>query len=189
MSAPDNELLAKVVQSLSQPSVDAEGAATGSILGVAAASYGSRPDEEENTVPTGFDPRAAALFEAVVEAAFLVANADGEFDADERAAFEDVVVKASGKNVDARQVQALLADLAELLDEDGLDTRIKMIGRTVTNQMHQREVLRVAALLAHISGGVSDVEKNVLNSLAGAFDLEESTVSDAIASAEKTLAS
>ncbi|MCC6645273.1 MAG: TerB family tellurite resistance protein [Polyangiaceae bacterium] len=189
MSAPDNELLAKVVQSLSQPSVDADGAETGSILGVAAASYGSRPDEEENTVPTGFDPRAAALFEAVVEAAYLVANADGEFDADERVAFEGVVVKASGENVDARQVQALLADLAELLEEDGQETRVKMIGRTVTNQVHQREVLRVAALLAHISGGVSDVEKGVLQSLAGAFDLDDVAVSDAISSAEKSLAS
>lgn len=189
MSAPDNELLAKVVQSLSQPSLDAAGEATGSILGVAAASYGSRPDEEETTIPTGFDPRAAVLFEAVVEAAFLVANADGEFDADERAAFEDVVVRASGEKVDARQVQALLGDLAELLDEDGLDTRIKMIGRAVSNQVHQREVLRVAALLAHISGGVSDVEKNVLDALAGAFDLDESTVVGAIADAEKSLAS
>lgn len=189
MSAPDNELLAKVVQSLSQPSVDADGSATGSILGVAAASYGSRPDEEENTVPTGFDPRAAALFEAVVEAAFLVANADGEFDEGEQAAFQSVVVQAAGKSVEERQVQALLADLAELLEEDGLDTRIKMIGRTVTNQIHQREVLRVAALLAHISGGVSDVEKNVLNSLAQAFDLDDAAVSDAIAAAEKSLAS
>ncbi len=189
MSAPDNELLAKVVQSLSQPCVDADGSATGSILGVAAASYGSRPDEEETTIPTGFDPRAAVLFEAVVEAAFLVANADGDFDADERAAFEGVVVKASGDNVDARQVQALLADLSELLEEDGLDTRIKMIGRAVTNQIHQREVLRVAALLAHISGGVSDVEKNVLDALAAAFDLDETTVPDAISAAEKSLAS
>jgi hypothetical protein len=61
---------------------------TSSILKLAASSYGFGPAGEEITVPTGFDPQAAALFEAMVESAYLVATADGEFDAAERSTFE-----------------------------------------------------------------------------------------------------
>ena len=49
-----------------------------SILSLAAATYGSRPADEA-TVPTGFDPAACQLFEAIVEGAYLVASADGVF--------------------------------------------------------------------------------------------------------------
>ena len=42
-----------------------------SILMLAAASYGARPTDE-STVPTGFDPFAAALFESIIEGAYLV---------------------------------------------------------------------------------------------------------------------
>ena len=50
-----------------------------SILALCAAAYGARP-QEEATVPTGFDPHAVALFESIVEGAYLVARADGVFD-------------------------------------------------------------------------------------------------------------
>ena len=53
----------------------------------------SRPSDEA-TVPTGFDPVAVALFEAIVEGAFLVAFADGVFDDEERKTFERVVAPA-----------------------------------------------------------------------------------------------
>src|SRR5690242_2629680 len=69
-----------------------------SILMLAAASYGARPSDEA-TVPTGFDPAAAALFEVIVEGAYLVASADGVFDDDERALFERVVTAACGGTV------------------------------------------------------------------------------------------
>src|SRR5690606_13128494 len=61
-----------------------------SILTLAAASYGSRP-EDESTIPTGFDPFAAALFECIVEGAYLVATADGVFDDEEKRTFERIV--------------------------------------------------------------------------------------------------
>jgi tellurite resistance protein len=189
MSVVDSNLLSKVAKSLAQPPVDAPTGTPGSILTVAAASYGSKPEDEDLTIPTGFDPRAAALFEAVVEAAYLVANADGEFDDDERRAFESVVLQACGANVEPRQVEALLQDLQELLAEDGVDARIDMIGRTVTKPPHQREVLRIAALLAQISGGVSDVERQVLSKISKAFAGTDAAVDEALREAEKALAS
>src|SRR5215470_8039449 len=142
--APDKSLLDRVARGVSKPGANAPAGVTASILAQAATSYGARPVVDEATVPTGFDPAAAALFEAVVEAAFLVANSDGVFDEDERAAFESVVAHACDNVVQLSQLQALLADLQEQLAEDGIEKRARMVARTITRADHQQEVLRIA---------------------------------------------
>ncbi len=187
MSVPDESLLGKVATQLSRPpSYDA--GSKGSILSVAAASYGWKANVDEATQPTGFDPVAARLFESVVEAAFLVANADGEFDAAEESAFRHVVVTACGGFVVERQVSALLADLADQLKEDGVEQRLQVIARSIGREDQAREVLRIAALLAHVSGGVSPVEREVLSKLARELKLPPSAVDTAVNEAESAVA-
>src|SRR3954470_5879104 len=165
MTAPDKGLLDRVVRGIARPGGGAPNKVTSSILAQAASSYGARPIVDECTIPTGFDPAAAALFEATVEAAVLVANSDGIFDDDERAPFQSVVAEACNNLVQQEQLGALLADLCEQLAEDGIEKRAKMVARTITRRDHQLEVLRIAALMAHISGGVSDHERDVLEHL------------------------
>jgi tellurite resistance protein len=187
MAAADPSVLDKLVYHLTLPPVGSpEGA--GSVLVVAAMSYGARPSDQDATVPTGFDPQAAALFESVVEAAFLVASADGHFDDDERRAFEMVVHRSCGRGVTERQIQALLSDLAELYEEDGLEHRLSMVGRLVTDDSHRREVLRVATLLASVSGGVDAAERHVLDRLAATFGMAGSAVDDALRDVTSALA-
>ena len=187
MSVPDESLLGKVATQLSRPPTYAGSSSKASILNIAAASYGWKSGGEEVTQPTGFDPEAARLFEAVVEGAFLVANADGHFDEKEQETFEHVVVAACGGSVGERQVAALLADLRDQLEEDGLDKRVQMGTRGVNRDDHSREVLRVSALLAHVSGGVSPVEREVLDKLAVALKLNPSVVEQAIEEARHAL--
>jgi tellurite resistance protein len=186
MPVPDFSLLGKVASQLSQPPSYAAEGAKGSILSIAASSYGWKADEEV-TQPTGFDPEAARLFEAVVEAAYLVANADGEFDDQEREAFQHVVVSACAGMIVERQVGALLADLADQFSEDGLEKRVQMVARSVVKEDHAREVLRIAALLAQVSGGVSNVEREVLGKLASEFKLESSAIERALTEAEQAI--
>jgi tellurite resistance protein len=188
MTAPDQALLERVARGISRPGAGAPVGVTSSILAQAARSYGSKPIAEDLTVPTGFDPMAAALFEAVVEAAFLVANADGVFDTDERAAFQSVVTHACADLVRDAQVEALVADLRELLGEDGVEKRARMVARTVTRPDNQLEVLRIAALMAHVSGGVDDRERAVLDLLATGFALEPGAVDRALEQARDALA-
>jgi tellurite resistance protein len=188
MSVPNESILGKVATQLSRPPSYAEGAAKASILSMAASSYGWKSSSEEVTQPTGFDPEAARLFESVVEAAFLVANADGDFDAAEQSAFRHVVVTACGGFVVERQVSALLADLADQLHEDGIDKRVQMVARTIARDDQAREVLRVAALLAHVSGGVSGVEREVLGKLASGLKLDSNAVETAVKEAGSVLA-
>ncbi len=181
-------ILARVAGSASSPRGVVGSAHPGSILSLAAASYGTRPSEDA-TVPTGFDPLAVALFEAIVEGAYLVATADGVFDDEERRAFERVVVAACGGTVAPQPIAALVSDLGDLLHEDGLDRRLEMVASAATKKEHAREVLRVAALLAQVSNEVSAVEHDVLTRLASRCKLEVGEVDSALADARSALGS
>jgi tellurite resistance protein len=188
MPALDSSLIGKVARQLTQaPAYARTEGVRGSLLSVAASSYGWKSEDDDHTQPTGFDPDAARLFEAVVEGAFLVANADGDFDGTEQAAFQHVVVSACEGRVAERQVSALLADLHDQLGEDGLQKRIELVARAITREDHAREVLRVSSLLAHVSGGVSPVEREVLDKLAAGFKLTDAAVEQAIEEAAYAL--
>lgn len=188
MALTDDTLLSRIATRLGAPPSYAEQGSVASILAVAASTYGAKT-EEDTTSPTGFDIDVAALFEAVVESAFLVANADGEFDDTERFAFKHVVLTACHGSVAEVQVEALLADLHDQLEEDGQEQRISMIARTISKPAHAQEVLRVSALLAHVSGGVSEVELEVLNKLAAALKLGPDAVKTALDEADGALGS
>jgi tellurite resistance protein len=157
-----------------------------SILTMAAASYGARVNDDA-TVPTGFDPNAARLFEAIVEGAFLVASADGVIDDSEKHTFEKVVAAASGGIVTESQIDALITDLTDELAEDGLDARLKAIAERASKRPQAEEVLRIAALLAQVSESVSDVERNVLVKLAQACNLTSTDVDVAMEDVKKSL--
>ena len=65
--------------------------------------------------------------------------------------------------------------------EDGTDKRVAMVTRGITRSEHAREVLRVAALLAHVSGGVSPAEHALVEKLARALGLDTSATEAALA--------
>ena len=176
-------LLARVART---PHTMGEGACDRSILTLAAASYGAKPTDEA-TVPTGFDPVAAALFESIVEGAYLVATADGVFDDEERRTFERVVTASCGGMVPQALVADLVADLDDQLQEDGLDRRIGRLAAGVQRPEHAYEVLRIAALIATVSDDVSEVERGVLGRMATAFELAPSAVDEAIDAARASL--
>lgn len=178
-------LLAKVARTPHGVHAD-EGSSHGSILTLAAASYGSRPTDE-STIPTGFDPLAAALFESIVEGAYLVATADGVFDEEELRTFERIVTAACGGAVPPGHVAALVSDLADQLEEDGLERRIERLSHGVQRHEQAVEVLRIAALIARVSEEVSDVERGVLVKLAAACRLGEDAVDTALAAVEASL--
>ena len=158
-----------------------------SILTLAAASYGAKPTDEA-TVPTGFDPFAAALFESIVEGAYLVATADGVFDDEERRTFERVVTASCGGMVPQKLVADLVSDLADQLGEDGLDRRIERLAQGIQRKEQAYEVLRIAALIASVSEDVSDVERSVLDRIATACQLEAGAVDSALDDVKRSLA-
>lgn len=179
-------LLARIAGTLPETEANAVLPRSASILALAAAAYGSRPDDD-STFPTGFDPQAAVLFEAIVEGAYLVASADGVFDEAERQAFERIVTAACGGTVPQRHIEGLVADLSDQLAEDGLDRRIERVSEPIRREEHAQEVLRIAALVARSSEDVSDVERSVLERLAKAFRLDPSEIDAALADVDRAL--
>jgi tellurite resistance protein len=159
-----------------------------SILSLSAAAYGAKPSEDA-TVPTGFDPVAVALFESIVEGAYVVANADGVFDDEEKRTFERIVVAACGGMVAPSQITALVADLADQLEEDGVDRRVDVLSKAVMKPEHAQEVLRIAALLALATEDVSPVEREVLGKIAKATGLGAGAVDQALSDVKNALAS
>jgi tellurite resistance protein len=99
-----------------------------------------------------------------------------------------VVLSACDGRVAERQIVALLADLEEQLREDGVDKRLEMVAESIAREDHAQEVLRVATLLAHVSGGVSEVERSVLERLAKAFGLDASATASALSEVASALA-
>lgn len=191
MPATEQDLLKRVLERLDEPpryAADAER----SILEEAAAAYSAGLAdelEEEHTRPTGFNPNAAALFEAVIESAFLVANADGEFDEREVATFKTLVVTACHGKVTEGQVEALLADFSDQLEEDGMDKRVEMVARVVRRPEQAAEVLRISALLALSSAGVSAKERAILERMAGHFGVSPEGLAEVLAEVDSALAS
>ena len=179
-------LLAKVARAPRSPRVEGDASNDRSILMLAAAAYGARPTDE-STVPTGFDPFAAALFESIVEGAFLVATADGVFDDEERATFERIVAAACGGAVPQSHVAALVSDLSDQLAEDGIDRRIQRLAEGVQRGEQAVEVLRIAALIAQVSDDVSDVERAVLGRIASACGLDDGAVESALVDVKASL--
>jgi tellurite resistance protein len=158
-----------------------------SILSLAAASYGVRPSDDV-TIPTGFDPVTVALFETLVEGAYLVANADGLFDDAERRVFERFVVDACGGTVTSQQIAALVCDLRNQLRDEGIDRRVRSLATSVSKKEHAQEMLRIAALIAQASEGVSAIEREVITKIATSLGLEAADVDAALADAKQALA-
>ncbi|MBX3262104.1 MAG: tellurite resistance TerB family protein [Labilithrix sp.] len=181
-------LLAKVARTPHSPPGEGQTTSDRSILTLAAASYGSRPTDE-STVPTGFDPFAAALFESIVEGAYLVATSDGVFDDEERRTFERIVTAACGGAVPQSHVADLVSDLADQLGEDGIDRRIERLAEGVQREEQALEVLRIAALIAQVSDDVSEVERTVLAKIATACQLGDGAVERALDDVKASLAS
>lgn len=181
-------LLAKVARAPLAPGDSAPESKDRSILMLAAASYGARP-QDESTIPTGFDPFAAALFESIIEGAYLVATADGVFDDEERKTFERVVTASCGGSIPQNHIADLVADLSDQLAEDGLDRRVERLAEGVQRPEQALEVLRIAGLIAQVSDDVSDVERNVLTKIASACKLGDAAVDQALADVKKSLSS
>ena len=89
---------------------------------------------------------------------------------------------------DQIQVYRHHAEAPDSLAADGIERRLESVSRSVTRADHRTEVLRVAALVAQVSGGVSEQERAVMERLAGVLGLASADVDQAVADALAVLA-
>ena len=143
----DSSLITKVVRSLSLPPAYAETGVRGSILTAAATSYGFRADLDELTQPTGFDPVAAQLFEALVERA--VHDLPEEF----QEAIDNVVVMVAEEPSDddleevaiSARVEHGVVTLSGVVPETELSERAEKLAESVPGVVSVQNRIQVAA--------------------------------------------
>jgi len=141
-----------------------------SVIALAAAAYASQPSVD-STTPTGFDPFAVTLFEAIVEAAYLVATADGVFDADEREVFARIVAASADNALPRSDVHGLIEELADHLAVEGVDRRIARIAQSVRRPEQKIALLRVAILVALANDAISEPEEALIARLCNALEV------------------
>ncbi len=140
------------------------------MIALAAAAYASQPSVD-STTPTGFDPFAVTLFEAIVEAAFLVATADGVFDSGEREVFSRIVAASAENALPRSDLNGLIEELAEHLAIDGVDRRVARIAQSVRRPEQKIALLRVAILVALANDTISETEEALIARLCNALEV------------------
>lgn len=109
--------------------------------------------------------------EALIEAAYLVAVADGRVSEAERRRLVERVGEVTGGRFSAHHIEGMLDQAAERVMGDGAPARAEAIAEVLTDPDLRRAALLVACAVAWLDGGVGQREGLALQALARAFDI------------------
>ncbi|MEI8254517.1 MAG: hypothetical protein WCJ30_02470 [Deltaproteobacteria bacterium] len=115
-------------------------------------------------LPGGGDP--SQLFNAIVEAGYLVAAADGTVDATELETLKKAVGTLTDGEMSAGDIDTLLDDLVDLRKSEGEPARCNAVGAILRDANAGEEGLYLAAAIAYVSGGLSEPELAVMEEIA-----------------------
>src|SRR5579864_6812751 len=104
-------------------------------------------------LPGGGDP--ALLFNAIVEAGYLVAAADGTVDETEMDTIKGAVATLSDGEMAQDDIDRLMEDLVDLRRAEGEGARCKTVGRLLRESGASEEGVYLAAAIAYVSAGLS----------------------------------
>lgn len=121
------------------------------------------------------------FFAGMLEAAFLVAAADGELSKEEVGSLIDVVTQM-GEGVTPSELAGMFYEFTTALDREGRPARIAALASHVTEAAARREILGFAALVALCDGDLAPSELFVVHSIAKAFDLDTATANGIVRS-------
>lgn len=117
----------------------------------------------------GRDP--SLLFNATVEAAFLVATADGHIDEEELTLLKAAVLALSEDLITRSEIDDLIEDFVELRSREGASARATAVGQMLKEQRGAAPGVKLASALAYVSGGLDYRELHVLEQVAEAAGL------------------
>ncbi|HEY5961620.1 MAG TPA: hypothetical protein VIV60_33905, partial [Polyangiaceae bacterium] len=83
-------------------------------------------------------------------------------------------------HVSEKQIEAIVLDLDAQLEQDGLERRLELAARGISNPEDRQEAFRLAGFVASISKGVSRVEQGVLARLAELWSLPGTAVEELV---------
>ncbi len=109
--------------------------------------------------------------QALLDAVYLVAAADGQISDEERGKVEAVVGALFGDAVGAEEIDARLAAAREFIQAHGAVALTEVIAKTVTETDGRASILAYASAVGWLGRGIGAKEGLVLQALARAFGI------------------
>jgi tellurite resistance protein len=140
-------------------------------------------------------PDAASLRDAegerraatMVEAAFLLAAADGHLQAEELGELTSLVASVLGGSISPSETATMLESFQQTLEKDGKSARIQAIAEAARSPEERREILGFSALVALCDNDLAPSELFVLHSLGRAFGIGVEEVNAVVRSVRAAL--
>ena len=123
---------------------------------------------------------SSELFSGLLEAAFLVAAADGELAKEEVGELADLISQMAGEQITPGELSRAVAEFSAQLEKEGRMGRVQALAASVRGAQARREILSFAALVALCDHDLAPAELFVLHSLGKAFGLETADVNGAV---------
>lgn len=112
-------------------------------------------------------------FDALCEAMYLMAKADGKLDPAEADTLKGALRELSDNTVRSHHIQQMLESAEERLSKDGLEVRIKAVAENLADDEGSAEAAFVlAAAVAFADNEIADEENDMLNSFAEALGID-----------------
>ncbi len=108
---------------------------------------------------------------ALIESAFLMAAADGQFGNAEQDEFAEALQFLSGGKLSIDQIDAILDELIDTLRKDGWEARIAHVARSMPDPAARRNAYRVAAGISFADGTIQPEEERLFGLLGEAFEI------------------
>ncbi|RYE83645.1 MAG: hypothetical protein EOO75_19080 [Myxococcales bacterium] len=124
--------------------------------------------------------RDDSLYGVLLEAAFLVAAADGELTREEVGELADLIARMAGQSVSPGELSDSIAAYATQLEQVGRGAMIDALAASCPDAAGRRQVLHFAILVALCDRELAPSELFVLHSLGRAFGLATDQVNGAV---------
>jgi tellurite resistance protein len=127
--------------------------------------------EEQRTADLAAQATEMVTIAALVEAAYLVASADGNFSSAESDKLARQFNEAAGGRFGEDYLKTLVDAADERKKSEGADARMRELGSLLTDGDLRRSAIAVASGIAWLDRGVGEKEGLVLQGLARAFEM------------------
>jgi tellurite resistance protein len=118
----------------------------------------------------------------LLEAAFLVASADGTVSKEEVGSLIDLVSEVGGEGVTPGELAGMVYEFSTTMEKEGRQSRFDALAAAVVDPSARREILGFASLVALCDHELAPSELFVLHSLGKAFGFDAQAVSEIITS-------
>jgi hypothetical protein len=134
------------------------------------------------------DPSSADdFYSALVEGAFLVAAADGDFSPEEASTLGETIGYVTGEALPTESFRVMIDAFAEALVLDGFQGRIQTLADTIADDGERREIVAFAALLGFCDHDFDDRERRVIYAIGRAFSIPDAETMEILGRVETAL--